>query len=162
MNRLRLLLTVAPVLTALVLSASASATIVPQKSIAGAKLGMTQAQVEARLGAPNRVRTRKSESYVFTWRDLVYSRVTVSVFLPSNGSRVFGLTTKSKFERTTTGVGVDSTLAQVKAGLKGETCRREFGIHHCWKGSWDMGKAISDFRLAHGRVSKITISYVFD
>lgn len=123
---------------------------------------MTQAKVEARLGTPNRVKFRTSESYGFSWRGLVYSRVTVSVFLPSNGSKVFGLTTKSKLERTTTGVGVGSTRAQVKAGLKGETCRREFGIHHCWVGSWEMGKAISDFRLAHGRVSKITIAYVFD
>ncbi len=149
-------------MTALVLSASASATIVPQKSIAGAKLGLTRAQVEAQLGPPNRVKFRTSESYGFSWRDLVYSRVTVSVFLPSNGSRVFGLTTKSKLERTTSGVGIGSTRAQVKAGLKGETCRREFGLHHCWKGSWDMGKAVTDFRLVHGRVSKITISYVID
>lgn len=141
---------------------SAQAVIVPQQSIGGAKLGMTRAQVEARLGTPIRVQSRKSESFGFSWRDLVYSRVTVSVFLPSNGSKVFGLTTKSKFERTTTGVGVGSTLAQVKAGLKGETCRREFGIHHCWQGNWDIGRAITDYRLVSGRVSKITIAYVFD
>ncbi|MHB8059499.1 MAG: hypothetical protein ACYDHO_01535 [Gaiellaceae bacterium] len=162
MIRLRFLLPAVFVLIVLALPASASALIVPQRSIAGAKLGMTRAQAEARLGAPNRVRTRKSESFGFTWRDLVYGRVTVSVFLPSNGSRVFALTTKSKLERTTTGVGIGSTLAQVKAGLKGETCRREFGIHHCWLGGWKAGKAVTDFLLAHRRVSKITISYVFD
>jgi len=161
-KRLGLSVSAALVLFVLALSASGSAAIVPQHSIAGVKLGLTRAQVEARLGTPIRVQSRKSKSFGFSWRDLVYSRVTVSVFLPSNGSKVFGLTTKSKLERTTTGVGVGSTLAQVKAGLSGETCRREYGIDHCWLGNWDAGRAITDFRLVSGRVSKITISYVID
>lgn len=162
MSRLYLVLPAAIVVTLLALPVSAQAAIVPQHSIAGAKLGMTRAQVEARLGAPIRVQPRRSESFGFSWRDLVYSRVTVSVFLPSNGSKVFGLTTKSEFERTATGVGIGSTRAQVKAGLTGETCRREYGIDHCWQGNWDAGRAITDYRLVRGRVSKITISYVID
>lgn len=162
MKRPALSVPVVLVLAALVLSASGSAAIVPQHSIGGAKLGMTRAQVEAQLGTPNSVQFHKSEALGFTWRDLVYPRVTVSVFALESGQKVVILTTKSKLERTTTGVGVGSTLAQVKAGLKGETCRREYGIDHCWIGRWEVGKVTTDLRLVRGSVSKITIGVVLD
>jgi hypothetical protein len=162
MKRLQLLVLGALVLAALSLSSTASAAIVPQHSIAGAKLGMTRTQVEAKLGAPNRVKFHKSVALGFSWRDLFYPRVTVSVFALESGEKVVTLTTKSKLERTASGVGVASTLAQLRSGLNGETCRRELGIHHCWIGRWKPGKVVSDFFLVHGLVSKITIGYVLD
>ena len=56
MKRLQLLVLGALVLAALILSSAASAAIVPQSSIAGIKLGMSESAVKAKLGAPLRVR----------------------------------------------------------------------------------------------------------
>ncbi len=72
------------------------------------------------------------------------------------------LTTKSRLERTPSGVGVGATLTQLRAGLKGETCKKEFGVHHCWIGNWEPGRVISDFRLVRDRVSVVAVGYVFD
>jgi hypothetical protein len=146
-----------PVLAALVFSAAAQAVIVPQRSIAGAKLGMTEVQVRARLGTPKSV--RHGSNLFGPWRQLVFRRVTV--FFQS-GKKATNLTTKNRLERTSSGVGVGSTLTVLRDGLKGETCKKEFGVHHCWVGSWESGRVISDFRIVSGRVSVVTVGYVFD
>jgi len=146
-----------PVLALLVFSASAEAVIVPQHSIAGVRLGMTEVQVRAKLGVP--IRVRHGSNLFGSWRQLVYGRVDVSF---QSGKKATSLTTKSKLERTPSGVGVGSTLTQLRAGLKGEICKKEFGVHHCWIGSWEPGRVISDFRLVRGRVSVVGIGYVFD
>jgi hypothetical protein len=144
-------------LAALTLCSPALAAIVPQHSIGGARLGMTEAQLKARLGAPLKVRQGSND--FGPWRELVYRRV--SVFF-QGGRKATSLTTKSPLERTKSGVGVGSTLARLRSGLSGEICKREFGIHHCWLGKWEPGRVVTDFRLTNGRVSLIAVSYVFD
>jgi hypothetical protein len=157
MNRLRLCVSAALVLAVLVLSASGPAAIVPQRSIAGVKLGMSEAKVKARLGPPLHVH---SGSNLFGhWRQLVYSRVTVSF---QSGDKATSLSTRSALEKTVSGVRVGSTLAQVRAGLQGEKCKKEFGIHHCWIGRWEPGRMITDFRLKNSRVTQIALAYVLD
>ena len=146
-----------PVLAVLVFSASAQAVIVPQRSIAGVKLGMTEVQVRAGLGAP--IRVRRCANLFGPWRQLVYRRGAVSF---QSGKKVTNLMTSSKLERTLIGVGVGSTLTKLRTSLKGETCKKEFGVHHCWIGSWEPGRIVSDFRLVHDRVSVVTVGYVFD
>jgi hypothetical protein len=144
-------------LVALALCASSQAVIVPQHSIAGAKIGMTETKVRAKLGSP--LRLRSGSNLFGHWRQLIYRRVTVSF---QSGNKVTNLMTKSAAERTVSGIRVGWTLAKLRAGLRGETCRREFGVHHCWIGNWEPGHVISDFRLERNRVSDISIGYVFD
>jgi hypothetical protein len=154
-NRRRILVGLG--LLALAGSASASALVIPQKSIGGARIGMSETRVKAKLGAPLRVRSGSNDFGY--WRTLVYKNVSVSF---QTRSKATSVRTTSKSERTAHGVGVGSTLAEVRAGLSGETCKREFGIHHCWLGNWDAGRVITEFRLEKNRVSVVTISLVID
>jgi len=157
MNRLRLSVIAALVLVALALAAPASAAIVPQRSISGIKLGMSEKATRAKLGAPLRVR---SGSNLFGhWRQLVYPRVTIAF---QSGNKATSLSTRSALERTASGVGVGSTLARVRAGLQGEKCKREFGLFHCWIGRWVPGRFVTDISFKYSRVTRITIAYVFD
>ena len=151
------LLFLALVLTALALAAAGSASIVPQRSIAGIKLGLSERGVRAKLGAPIRVRT--GTNIVGHWRRLIYPRVTVAF---QNGDRATFILTKSRLEKTASGIGVGSRLTQVRAGLSGEKCKREFGAYHCWTGSWDPGQIVTDFIFSHSRVAQIALGYVVD
>ena len=157
MKRLRMFGLVALALVALVLSASGSAAIVPQHSIGGVRLGLSERAVRAKLGPPHQF--YKGASELGHWRRLVYPRVTI-VF--QNGDKATFIRTRNAREKTASGVGVGSTLAQVRARLHGEKCKREFGIHHCWLGRWDPGFVITEFVLKRSRVIQVSIGYVID
>jgi hypothetical protein len=156
-RRSRAFLFVGLLAAGLVASATARATIVPQRGIAGVRLDMTQKQVRAKLGAPPRMRRFRNDFgpvTVFT-----YPRVVVTF----QGHRsVTGLRTTSPLERTPGGVGVGSTEAQVKARVPSVKCRNEFGIRHCYRGFWLPGRVVTDFRIRKGRVSSVTVGYVID
>ena len=128
-----------------------------QHSIAGAKLGMTEAQVEKKLGQPRRILTGTNE--FGAWRSLVYRRVTVTL---QSGKKVTTLTTKSSEESTKSGVGVGSTRTQLRSDIRGETCEKAYGLDHCWIGTWKAGRVVTDFRLSNGKVSRVTIGFVLD
>jgi hypothetical protein len=136
---------------------AAAAVIVPQHSIAGVRLGMTEKKVRALLGKPLAVKV--SQNDFGTFRQLVYAQVSVGF---QSGPKVTGMTTTSPKERTAAGVGVGSTVAQLRAALRGETCRKEFGVFHCWLGAFDPGKVVTDFFVRGGRVSRVTLGYVID
>jgi hypothetical protein len=147
----------ATALIALALPAAASARIVPQRGIAGANLDMTQAQVRAKLGKPDKVRHPSSPIFgqYTTW---FYGRTSVDMFRNQDG-KVFNLSTTSKSEKTTSGVGIGSTAAAVKKGVKGAHCDAK----HCWVGRFEGGRKVTDFALGTtGRVTRVTIGYVLD
>lgn len=155
---MRLLFVAAAVFsTVLVLPSISTAVIVPQKSIAGAAIGMTEKQVRAELGAPSRV--RKGSNDFGPWRQLVYHRVLVTF---QGWNTVSSLRTTLYAQRTSAGLGVSSTLAAVRAKLKGEICRYEFGTHHCWIGRWEAGRIVTDFTFKRNRVNSIVVARVID
>ncbi|MGZ4360215.1 MAG: hypothetical protein ACXVZW_10595, partial [Gaiellaceae bacterium] len=121
------------------------------------RLGMTEAKVRALLGKPLGV--RESSNDFGLYRELRYATVRVGF---QTGRKVTALNTTSPSERTASGIGVGSTVAQVKATLHGVKCKKEFGVDHCWLGSYEPGTAVTDLRLKNGRVTMVTVAYVID
>jgi hypothetical protein len=142
---------------ALALAAPVGAAIVVQRGIAGLELRMTKAQVRAKLGTPTKVKAGKNEFGRFT--QFVYPRVTV---LFQSGARVTALRTASRAERTSTGVGVGSREAEVKARVAGVKCESVSGARHCYVGKFLPGKRITDFSIRGGKVTSVVVGFVVD
>jgi outer membrane protein assembly factor BamE (lipoprotein component of BamABCDE complex) len=94
--------------TCLVCAATAGATIKPGRGMSRVELGMTPAQVQAKLGRP----VAKGG---FKW---FYARVTVTF----RNRRVVELMTTRSTERFANGLGVDSSEAQVRAAWPQVKC----------------------------------------
>jgi hypothetical protein len=136
----------AAALAALVLvavTASAGAVIVPNRSIAGVGLGMTPAQVQAKLGRP----VGKAPGRWF------YPQVWV-VF---QNRRVVELTT-TRYQRFSNGIGIDSTEPQIRAAFPRAVCGPAPPFRRCRLGTGEPGSRVTDLNLVGGRVVQITIS----
>ena len=125
-------------------AADASATIVPQNGMSGVALGMTKAQVRARLGGP--IGTGGGRWY--------YARVWVGF---RAGRAVEIMTTRST-ERTAGGLGVDSSESSLRASYPGLKCAAAIPFRRCRLGSGAPGARVTDFMIGHGRVLQITIA----
>ena len=138
------------------LVAAALTSITPQHGIAGARIGMSKPAVIRALGAPRDVQRGSNDfgKYLI----LVYPRVVVTF---QSGATVTSLSTTAGSERTR-GVGVGSTPAQVAARVPGARCLTEAGYHHCYVGTWEPGRVVTDFALRRGRVARVTVGYVLD
>jgi len=99
---------VAAALAALCLAGAAGATIKPGRGMSRVELGMTAAQVQARLGRP----VAKGG---WKW---YYARVTVTF----RNRRVVELMTTRSTERLANGLGVDSSEAEVRAAFPRAQC----------------------------------------
>jgi hypothetical protein len=125
-------------------AADATATIVPQRGMSGVVLGMTKAQVRARLGAP--VGTGGGRWY--------YARVWVGF----RAGRATEITTTRSTERTRGGLGVDSTESALRASYLGLTCTSAPPFRRCRLGSGAPRTRVTDFMVGHGRVLQITVA----
>jgi hypothetical protein len=125
-------------------AADASATIVLGKGMSGAALGMTQAQVRARLGAP--VGSGGGRWY--------YARVWVGF----RAGRAVEITTTRSTERTRGGLGVDSTESALRAAYPGLACAAATPFRRCRLGSGASGTRVTDFMLGRGRVLQVTVA----
>lgn len=133
----------AAALVALILAATATATIKPARGMSGVVLGMTPAQVYAKKGAPvGRSRTR--------W---YYPRVWVGF----RNRRVVEVTTTRSTERLANGLGVDSTESEVRAAYPQATCGQAGTFRRCRLGTGAPRTRVTDFTFGHGRVIQVTI-----
>ena len=144
--------------SALALAPAVDAAIVSQRAMAGVSLGMTRAQVARNAGKPLRVEHQNNEFGSLT--RLVYPG---SITVDFQGNRtVTAVWTTGKKERTARGVGVGSTRAQVLRLVPGARCETTAGFAHCFVGSFEPGKRVTDFILDRGRVIRVTVGFVID
>jgi hypothetical protein len=135
---------VALVVLSLLAAAPASAIIRPQKGMSGVTLGMTKAQVRAKLGSP--IGSGGGRLY--------FARVWVGFRL----GRAVEITTTRSSEHTGSGVGVGSSEAAVRRAFPSVSCSASGGFRRCRLGSGQPGTRATDFLIGHGLVLQITIS----
>lgn len=143
-------------------AAPAGAVIVPQKSIKGIRLGLSQTGVRSAAGKPTRIRTINHPimGRVLEWS---YGKTTVTFNGRTSSARVISLMTKSPAERTAAGIGVGSTRAAVKAKVPNVKCENESGFRHCFVGRFLAGRIVTDFRLSStNRVTSVVVGRVID
>jgi len=136
---------VAFVLLALVAAAPASAIIRPQKGMSGVTLGMTKAQVRAKLGPP--IGSGGGRLY--------FALAWVGFRL----GRAVEITTTRSSEHTGPGLGVGSSEAAVRRAYPSVVCAPFGGFRRCRLGSGQPGTRATDFLVGHaGLVLQITVS----
>jgi hypothetical protein len=133
----------AAALAALVVAGAAGATIKPGRGMSGLVLGMTPAQVQAKLGRP--IGKGAGRWY--------YARVWVGF----RSRRVVELTTTRSSERLANGLGVDSSESQLRSAFPQIKCAAASPFRRCRLGSGERGTRVTDFLLGHGRVLQVTI-----
>jgi hypothetical protein len=131
-------------LAVLALAAGASATIKPARGMSGVMLGMTPAQVQAKLGRP----------VVKSGGRWYYPTLNVTF----RAARVAELTTTKKAERLSNGIGIHSSEGQLRTAFPQVRCAAWSVFRRCRLGSGAPGSRVTDFILARGRVFQITIA----
>jgi hypothetical protein len=139
-------------------AATASATIVPQRGMAGVQLGASQANVRATLGKPLRIVRGRNEFGPYTEFRYPFA---LRILFQGNGG-VSSIETRGRKERTAAGVGVGSTESEVRQRVANVRCSTLFGLRHCYVGSFRPGRRVTDFMLRNGRVTRIVVGFVLD
>jgi hypothetical protein len=146
----RLVAPVALVLCLLV-AGTASARIVAFKSIAGIELGTSESDVREELGEPSSVR----EGPVLGTRTFVYKRRKLEVMIGDGG--VSSVTTRSRGERMSNGLGAGVSERTLKRKLRGESCGSVPQSRYKLCGISRNGTSM-EFWLLRGRVSAVALS----
>ncbi len=147
----------------LLLAPAANAVIVPQREISSIALKMTRAQVIYEKGKPDAEKVVPNE-IIGQVRTMRYGTTRVTFGGTRAAAGVIRIETKDRQQRTRSGVGVGSSAEEVRAGVVGTQCRTEFGISHCWKGSFLPGKRVTDFKLSEpeGAVTSVSVGFIID
>jgi hypothetical protein len=162
-------LTAAGTITAALLAAAAvpaSAEIIPQQSIAGVAIGMSEKQVVGVLGEPGNVHSEyggaSGEDFFTTYR---YGKrgVKVRFIRRRGGNKVTSIEVyKGRQELTATGIGLKSRRAKVKAEVPGARCKRYDKTYAvCSVGRGDVGDVQTTFWLnRRDKVKLVTLARI--
>jgi hypothetical protein len=139
---------------ALVLGAAtaeaAAARIVLNRGVGRVRIGMTAAQVRAQLPAPDVTeRSGSTTSLVYRSRKLVVTLLR---------GRVQIVSTRSRRERTATGVGPGSPQRAVRRTVRGVRCGQKAGVYACKLGSSRRGRRSTVFLIAGGVVETVSVA----
>jgi len=147
------LVAVVSVLVAATIVSAASARIVVQRGIAGARIGMTQKQVRAVLGKPTKAFQAKNAFGIYV--EYRYRKLVLDFQGPGPLSNI---STTRLSERTSKGVGVGSTMAQVQSKVPGAHCK----VQLCSVGNAVPSKIVTTFYLRMGKVTQVSVGRVID
>jgi outer membrane protein assembly factor BamE (lipoprotein component of BamABCDE complex) len=141
----------------LVAAPAAGARIVVGKGIAGVRLSMTAHKVRQVLGTPPTVHHGHNDFGAFT--QYVYPGRRLRVTFQS-GNRVTAVATTSKAQKTSAGVGVGSSRADVQANVPHVHCSGAV----CQVGQSLPGRRVTAFFLNHARtkVVRVLVGFVID
>ena len=138
----------------------AAAEIIPQQSIAKIALEMTRPEVRAVRGDPRSVEHGTNEFGAYT----VFRYWKLRVTFQGNAGATAVFTTRRR-QRTPAGIGVGSTVTQLKAASPNARCRKEApDFRHCWTGRFLPGRRVTDYRIdipTH-RVESVLVGFVID
>ena len=138
----------------LVAGPAAAGLIVVGKSVRGVRLGMTQKQVRAVLGAPRTTVHKSNEFGPYT--DFRYA--TLKITFQGNETAT-AVSTTAAADRTAGGVGVGSTRAAVRAKVAGLKCEGAV----CSVGKFVAGARVTSFFFGTtGRVKTVQVGFVID
>ena len=128
------------------------------RGIAGARLGSSRAEVRAALGAPSKTASGRND--FGPWLRYTYAGG-VRVFFQGR-SEVTSVETTGLGDRTSKGVGVGSTEADVVANVSHCTRGTFETVRMCHTGDVLPGKRVTDFRIENGKVARVTVAIVID
>jgi len=151
---------------AMALAASAASarvqSLIPQKSLGGLKIGMVASQVRGVVGKPDSNKI-VNHPLMGKTRQMKFGLVEVTFRGTASSATVVNLSTTSRKERTSGGIGVGSSEKALKSKLTGERCVTELGYRHCYIGKRSAGFVVTDFSISKsGRVTRITLGLVID
>jgi hypothetical protein len=160
-------LTLLTLLVLLVCAAPAGAVIVPQKGMAGVKLGDCIERAIKVLGFPDR--TFGSHDFAGFKESYYYNARALKLEFRQGPGQCLTMTsirTRGAEERTKEGVGKGTTRKELRAKLSGEKCRtfkQPKRIRICWLGSTTPSKPMTEFRIdSKGRVNNVSVKTVID
>lgn len=151
------LTTAAALAAALLVPGAAGAVIVPQHGMGGVSVGDTPAKVRRVAGPPVRVVNGANEFGPYS--EYRYRGFTVTL---QGRRRVTSIATRSRLQRTRSGVGVGSTEAQVRAGVRGVRCESIETFRTCGLGVEEPGRIVTRFAIQGGRVVVVAVGRIID
>jgi hypothetical protein len=133
--------------------------VVLQHGMAGVRLGMTEAQARAALGAG--VGARRGRNDFGPYIQLLSPALRLTVTL-QGARRVTNLSTTGSALRTAAGIGVGATELEVRRRIRGVRCEVIVGQRLCTVGRHEPGRTVSDLFVRAGRVSRVNVGIVID
>jgi hypothetical protein len=127
--------------------AAAQARVVVDQSIGGARLGMTHAQVARILGKGTLAPGGGSQ---YEYRHGSYQVIFTA-------GRASSVETFDRDQRTSNGLGVGASLAQVRAREPGLHCGSSDGERDCYLGTIKRGHRFTDFFFENGTSSMTAV-----